>query len=47
MKTPILSLAVGLAGCAVAYPEYLEGRSEWQVQEWIAPGPDDCEYHSH
>ncbi|OJJ01936.1 hypothetical protein ASPVEDRAFT_28567 [Aspergillus versicolor CBS 583.65] len=41
MKTPILSLAVGLAGCAVAYPEYLEGRSEWQAQEWIAPGPDD------
>ncbi|OJJ52387.1 hypothetical protein ASPSYDRAFT_189715 [Aspergillus sydowii CBS 593.65] len=41
MKTPILSVAVGLVGCTMAYPEYLEGRSEWQAQEWIAPGSDD------
>lgn len=43
MKTPTLSIAVALVGYAVAYPGYLEGRSEWEAQEWIEPGPDDCE----
>ncbi|KAL4783823.1 Chloroperoxidase [Aspergillus varians] len=41
MKISTLSAVPGLIASAVAFPEYLERRQEWQPQEWIAPGIED------
>ncbi|KAL4861205.1 hypothetical protein BDV12DRAFT_208265 [Aspergillus spectabilis] len=41
MRPSTLFAAVGLIAAAVAYPQYLERRQDWEPQEWIAPGPED------
>jgi hypothetical protein len=43
MKVPALSVALGVVGSVAAFPQYLETRDTWTPQEWIAPGPGDCE----
>jgi hypothetical protein len=43
MKVSALSVALGVVGSVAAFPQYMETRDTWTPQEWIAPGPGDCE----